>query len=116
MKLINIVYPLTISSGSSSETFYFAEFRINGLNFMSNCDTNNNNITVGFLFNSQYSKSGNLSLTANSQNNPYFVVENPIDKEISISVYNESGNLITDYFNDHILIFECLPYFINDII
>ena len=80
MKLINIIYPLTISSGSSSETFYYAEFRMIGLNFMSNCDTNNNNITVGLLFNSQYSKSGNLYLTTNSQNSPYFVIENPIDK------------------------------------
>ena len=60
MRLINIIYPLTISAGSSSETFYYAEFRINGLNFMNNSYTNNNNITVGFLFNSQYSKSCNF--------------------------------------------------------
>ena len=58
LKLESVIIPHTISSGSSSETWAFADIKIGGIIFSNLYYSNSDNTTIGFITNNQYSIKG----------------------------------------------------------
>lgn len=115
LELKSLILPHTISAGSSTDNNYaYCDIRLNGVNFLCNCDTNDASNSIGFFTNNQYSIDGKFCI--DSVVGFKFLMENPKDKTVNLifNFYDSSNNSVSYTCNNSILIFTIEPYFLAE--
>ena len=116
LKLKSVIIPHTISSGSSSETWAFADIKISGFSFSNLYDSSSDNTTIGFITNNQYSIKGDYCFENILSHE--LICDNPMSKLFTLyyTLYNGDFTTNSGTLNDSILIFELKPYLFDGII